>query len=107
MRINDMIIESHDRAIRKGFYELPPSIDQRIALIHSEISEAYEEIRANHPADVIYYKDGKPEGFPIEIADAVIRIFDMCSWLRIDLENAIRIKSDFNETRPLKHGKAF
>lgn len=111
MRIKDIMRESHERAKRKGFYENPPTVDQRIALIHSEVSEAYEEYRAgnmetyrllttsNHP--------DKPEGFPSECADIAIRLFDMCEYLGIDLEGEIRRKSDYNETRPHKHGKKF
>lgn len=110
MRIADIMKESHERAVRKGFYDPPPSIDQRIALIHSEVTEAYEEYRAgnmetyflrtsNHP--------DKPEGLPAELADVAIRLFDMCEYLEIDLENEIRAKSNYNETRPHKHGKRF
>lgn len=103
--LTDICKESHQRARRKGFYDPPPTVDQRIALLHSELSEAYEEYRAGK--DMIYYKDGKPEGFAIEIADVAIRLFDLCEYLGIDLENVVRIKSDYNETRPLRHGKKF
>lgn len=105
MRIKDIMKESHERAVRKGFYDPPPTIDQRIALIHSEVTEAYEEYRSGHMAT--YVEKGKPEGLPAELADVAIRLFDMCEYLGIDLEHEIRQKSDYNETRPHKHGKAF
>lgn len=49
----------------------------------------------------------KPEGVAVELADAVIRIADLCGHLGIDLEAAIALKMDYNETRPFKHGKRF
>lgn len=46
----------------------------------------------------------KPEGVPIELADVIIRVADMCGRYGIDLEAALRIKQVFNRTRPRKHG---
>ena len=48
---------------------------------------------------------GKPEGIPIELADAIIRICDTCGQYGIDLDRAIRLKMEYNKTRPYKHGK--
>jgi hypothetical protein len=46
----------------------------------------------------------KPVGFGIELADAVIRIFDLAEWLDIDLDNLVQVKMNYNETRPMRHG---
>lgn len=35
------------------------------------------------------YRSRKPEGVPVELADAVIRIADLCGHLEIDLEEVI------------------
>lgn len=78
------------------------STGERLALIHSEISEALEEVRDKTP--IVYEKDGKPEGVGIELADAVIRIGDLCEILGIDLEECIAIKTAFNRGREYRHG---
>jgi NTP pyrophosphatase (non-canonical NTP hydrolase) len=90
-----------------GFHENQVSIDRRLMLIIGEVSEAHEELRTGHDVDEIYYKDGKPEGVPIELADTVIRIFDFCEHYGIDLEECIQIKMGYNKTREHMHGKAF
>lgn len=53
------------------------------------------------------YRSRKPEGVAVELADAVIRIADLCGHLEIDLEEVIEIKMAYNEGRPYKHGKKF
>lgn len=46
----------------------------------------------------------KPEGFPYEVADLLIRIFDTCEEYGIDIEPFIDRKMAYNETRELRHG---
>lgn len=53
------------------------------------------------------YRSRKPEGVAVELADAVIRIADLCGYLGIDLDTVISEKMAYNETRPFKHGKRF
>ena len=69
MTLNELGDESHDRARRKGFYEPCPSILERLALIHSEISEAAEETCRGRK-ELWFGPDGKPEGLGVELADA-------------------------------------
>ena len=49
-------------------------------------------------------KSQKPEGVAVELADCVIRILDYCGHAGIDIEEAIRIKHEYNKTRPYRHG---
>lgn len=112
MKINDLCKKSHSTAVAKGWYDNGErNIGELIALIHSELSEALEEFRepATNKSQIYYVvEDGtkvaKPEGYAIEIADAVIRIADLCGYLKIDLEKALRIKMKYNETRKHRHG---
>jgi len=104
MHLKDIVTEAHAAAITKGWYDGERNIPELLALIHSEISEALEEYRRGDMAT--YYREGnaKPEGFAIEIADAVIRIADLCGYIKIDLESAIETKMAYNRTRPHRHG---
>lgn len=53
------------------------------------------------------YKHEKPEGVAVELADAVIRIADLCGQMGIELEAVIKEKMAYNKSRPYKHGKGF
>lgn len=107
MDIQEWQHEIHALAVEKGWY---PNGEQRpaaehLANLHAEVSEAWEEYRKGHPLDHIYFReDGKPEGFPVEIADVVIRCLDMADAIGIDLARVIRMKHIFNKTRPFRHG---
>lgn len=91
----------------KGF--TPGDFSETAALIHSEISEAHEEYRSGHDVDDVYMSHGgeKPEGVPVELADAVIRIMHWFQWRGLDLDAIIRMKLAYNLTRPMRHGKKF
>lgn len=102
--INELVYEAHINAINKGWYEEPKTFGEKIALMHSELSEALEDHRNGRGMREIYYEGEKPCGIPIELADTVIRIFDACGDLGIDLEEAIHLKMAYNATRPIRHG---
>lgn len=79
----------------------------KLGLVSSEVAEAMEEIRAGRGLTERYYReDGKPEGVPFEIADVIIRAFDLLALLGIeDVDSLIREKLEFNATRSRMHGK--
>ena len=95
--------EVHETAKSKGWYDPPPDDGSRIALMHSELSEALECIRDGQ-TEFEYEEDGKPVGLPSELADVLIRVFDYTAWLNIDISKAVREKMAYNKTRPQRHG---
>jgi hypothetical protein len=89
-KLNDLAAEVHEIAKSKGWWDEEKSFGDLAALIHTEISEAFEEFRNHHKPDEVYLKDGEPEGISIELADAVIRILDVCARYKIDFDAAVR-----------------
>lgn len=103
MTINELCKAANDASVKAGWQDEPRSVGDLIALMHSELSEAFEEFRKGRvPAEVYYSLHGehqKPEGIAVELADTVIRIAQFCGQYGIDLEDAIRRKMAYNETR--------
>ena len=71
-------------------------VAEKLCLIHSEVSEAMEASRKNLMDDKLTHR----KGVEVELADAVIRILDLCGALELDLDGAITEKLIFNLTRP-------
>lgn len=112
MTIKEAINQSYQNAKEHGFWDNAKIIDRKVIqekllLMHAEISEAFEEVRAGHtdPAEIYYGNGAKPEGFGIELADLAIRLFDLCGAMMIPLEHLIEVKHEYNVSRPKMHGK--
>jgi hypothetical protein len=106
VELKDLQKQVHALAVGKGWWDKQINLPEKLCLVHSKISKALEEYRhgTGDLRDVYEGKDGKPEGFPVELSDAVIRILDLCGWLGIDLEAEIFRKHEYNKIRPYRHG---
>lgn len=121
MRISDLVSLAYSQAQKSGFHDNDEKVTfgDRIALIHSEASEALEEYRQTqsfaelwedqHSGNICTRPEAgrKPIGVPSELADIVIRVADLAGTHGIDLEKAILDKLEYNKSRPYKHNKAF
>ena len=113
----------------EGTGKADKNIGELLMLIVSELGEALEAHRGdyfsnfdeyNHRVEILkksglsqdysenlaFYEE-LSSSFEFELADACIRIFDLCGYLNIDLEKHIELKMKYNETREYKHGKKY
>jgi hypothetical protein len=104
----------HDRfkGVERSSQAGVDAVTTSLMLAVGELIEAQNELRDGHRIDQVYYKpmsNGtiKPEGFGIELADAVIRILDLTALLGINIGDLVRMKAEFNLSRPRMHDKSF
>jgi hypothetical protein len=119
----------HELAKANGWWEGKDItvVPEKLMLIVSEVAEALEEYRNGKPLDEVYYPDAtngyidpdsgqyvdwakgqapewKPEGFGVELADAIIRILDLAEFLGLNMEDLVQLKHQYNRTREYRHG---
>lgn len=84
-----------------GWYNKKIEDGTKIALIHSELSEALEYLRHDNPQS-----DHIPEysGVEEELADVIIRVIDMAILNNYNIAGALLAKIKFNANRPYMHG---
>lgn len=137
MHINETIQQAHNTAKEKGFWDKPEwNLGEKLMLITSELGEALEADRkgkyAKKDAFEVYlnriapqfsapasldesklktyieaFQSNIKDSFEDEMADAVIRIFDLAGKMNINLEYHIKHKMAYNATRDKLHGKKY
>ena len=109
--VNSMVRDFHKQAREMGWWLAPEwflhddnraagshdyhHIAAKLLLIHSEISEAVKGHRQDLKDDKLPHRDM----LEVELADAVIRIFDLAGALGCDLGGAIDEKMIYNRSR--------
>jgi len=100
--IREAIEDCHGAAVRAGWYKdlktgrkKVLNFGERIALCHSELSETLEAHRKSKKDDHLPHLDG----VAVELADLLIRVFDLAGAENIDLAKAYIQKRRFNEMR--------
>ena len=100
--MNQLAQRIHQTAVDHGWWEADRNVGEMLALMHSELSEALEEWRQGKPD--VYFVEGKPEGFAVELADCIIRILDTLHSRGADVQGIVLAKMAYNDTRPYRHG---
>ncbi len=67
----------------------------KLALIHSELSEALEGHRKDRMDDHLPHR----KAVEVEFADTLIRIFSLAQWMGLDLSGAMMEKLEYNRKR--------
>jgi NTP pyrophosphatase (non-canonical NTP hydrolase) len=100
--INELSQEIHQANIDAGWWtsldtgeKLERNVGELLCLVHSEVSEAMEGYRKGLMDDKLPHR----KMFEVELADTLIRIFDLAGAHNLDLGGAIAEKREFNKVR--------
>jgi NTP pyrophosphatase (non-canonical NTP hydrolase) len=102
--ISDIAERCYANSKAHGFWENGnDTMPLKLMLIVTELAEAMEAYRTDDSYEERLV-EGKPEGLVTELADAIIRIFDLAEGFGLDIEQAIHNKMAYNEGRSYMHG---
>lgn len=120
--IRDMAAEVREVNEANGWFEENRTIGEGMALLHSEVSEAFEAWRkrgtdryetTTHTGMCALFTQThecdcgavpKPDDYGSELADVLIRLLDQCDRDGVDLVAEFERKLAYNATRGYKHG---
>lgn len=108
---NDLAEQVHETAVEHGWWTNPDTNEydvdcfnksEKIALMHSELSEALEAMRMpewemSEKIPVFFHLEE-------ELADLQIRLMDFAAAYGLRVAEATIAKAEYNKSRPYKHG---
>lgn len=95
--IRGLCVYAHATARSRNLLGGTVNIGEELMLMATELSKAMWWVRRGKPLrDITTNSQGKPMGFPIKLADVMLRCFSLCGHLGVDLGEAIRIKAAYN-----------
>lgn len=107
MTLNEWAKACYDNAKAHGFHDVNNTPASLCANLHGEVSELWEAFRKgtlNSPCDKASKMSEPLTCAEEELADIIIRALDNAAQWGIDIERAVRIKHEYNVTRPYLHG---
>lgn len=127
--LNQLAEKIYEHNVRQGFYDGPFNVGEKLMFITSELSEALEADRRSENFDnfseeqktivkniveksskenfKVHFEANIKNTFEDELADAIIRILDLCAYKKVDINWHIEQKMKYNKTRSFKHGKKY
>lgn len=101
LKIREITNLCHSLATKSGWWNdvdinNPYIFATKLCLVHSELSEAMEGHRKNLMDDHLPHRSM----VEVELADVLIRVFDLAGAMNLDLGGAMQEKLEYNQNRP-------
>ena len=125
MNLNELRDKVFTNSSAKGFWDQERNVGEALMLVVTELAEGLEAHRDKNGIKVVdkmvkkamnemnddefkeHFALMVKDSFQDEMADAIIRILDLCGGLDIDIDWHIAAKMRYNASRSRLHGKAY